>query len=125
MKRHAPDIMVTLDAAFTLDPVRVNGALQQAFRPLLPGFTFKDPDEPFTDCLAFGFRISNTFECPRNSSPRINDLKVNVIKDRPDTVGLPFPHKAGIDVDRDQVVADGAGCNSSADRTVDTPPTGP
>src|SRR5665647_1270261 len=37
VKRHATDIMVTFDTPFTLDPVRVNSALQQAFRTIFPG----------------------------------------------------------------------------------------
>ena len=54
----------------------------------------------------------------------MHDLEMDRTEDRPDAVGLPFPHQAGIDVDRDQVVVNGAGCKSCTDRTVDTPGEG-
>src|SRR5512137_1467805 len=105
LKRHTTDVVMTLDTSFTLDAVRVDGSLQQAPGTLLSCLAFEYTDEPFADRLAFGFRIRNTFEGIKKFFPGINNLEVDITKDRPDPFCLAFTHEAGVDIDWNEIIS--------------------
>jgi hypothetical protein len=97
--------MMALYATFTFDAVRVDGPLQQASGTLLSCLAFENTDEPFADRLAFGFRIRNTFEGIKKFFPGINNLEVDITKNRPDPFCLAFAHEAGVDIDGNEIIS--------------------
>src|SRR5512137_2522121 len=120
LKRHTTDVVMTLDTSFTLDAVRVDGSLQQASCTLLSCLAFEDPDEPFADCLALGFRIRNTFEGIKKFFSCINNLEADVTKDRPDPFCLTFTHEAGVNIDWNEIISYRFGGKCGADRAVNS-----
>ena len=96
--------MMALYSTFTFDAVRVDSSLQKASGTLLSCLAFEDPDEPFADRLAFGFWIRNTFEGIKKFFPGVNNLEVDVTKDRPDPFRLSLTHEAGVNIDGNEII---------------------
>src|SRR5208337_1587164 len=118
VERHAAHVVVALDPSLALDPVGIDRSLKQARCALLPGLAFEDPDEPLANRLPLGLGVRDPLQGIEELVAGIDNIEMDVAKDRPDAFGLPLTHQACVYVDRYQVVADRPGGKGCADRTV-------
>ena len=124
----AADVVVALDRhrrpageADTLDHVRVQRALRQVVGAAdLLCLGLEHIDELGADEFALLLGVRDSLERPEELLAGIDYRGVHETEYLPYAVGLPLPHQAGVDINRDQVAADGAGCKGGTDRTVNS-----
>src|SRR5512136_1082772 len=115
---HSPDVVVALDPALALDPVGVDGPLEEVPGIHRPGLLLEDPDELLSDPFPFLLGVGDSPQGGEEPVLCPHDVEGEIPEEPLYPLGLPLPHEAGVHVDGDEPVVDGPAREGGADRAV-------